>query len=51
MMADPMGYLEVRPSGAVFVPLASAYPNPLLILAVGVSISLVVRALARLIRG
>jgi len=50
-MADPMGYLEVRPSGAVYVPLASAYPSPLLILAIGLSIGVIVRALARLVRG
>ncbi len=51
VMADPMGYLEVRSSGAAFVPLATPYFNPLLILASGVAISFVLRALARLIRG
>jgi uncharacterized spore protein YtfJ len=50
-MADPMGYLEVRPTGATYVPLGSAYPNPALVLAVGISLGIVVRALARLVRG
>ena len=50
-MADPMGYLEVRPSGAVYVPLATAYPSPVLILAIGLSMGIIVRALARLLRG
>ncbi len=49
--ADPMGYLEVRPTGATYVPLAAPYLNPWLILASGVSIAFVLRALARLIRG
>jgi uncharacterized spore protein YtfJ len=51
VMAAPMGYLEVRPTGAVYVPLVSPYLNPALVLAIGISIGMVVRALARLIRG
>lgn len=51
MMAAPLGYLEVRPTGATYVPLASAYPNPALVLAMGVSLGVIIRALARLIRG
>lgn len=51
VMADPIGYLEIRPSGAAYVPLASPYPNPLLVIATGISIGLVIRALARLFRG
>jgi uncharacterized spore protein YtfJ len=51
MMAAPMGYLEVRPTGAIYVPLASAYPNPALVLAMGISLGVIIRALARLIRG
>lgn len=51
VMADPMGYLEVRSTGATYVPLASPYLNPWLIVAIGVSVGVVVRALARLIRG
>ena len=49
--ADPMGYLEVRPTGATYVPLAAPYLNPFLILASGLAIAFVLRALARLIRG
>lgn len=51
VMADPMGYLEVRSTGATYVPLASPYLNPWLIVAIGVSVGFVVRALARLVRG
>jgi uncharacterized spore protein YtfJ len=51
VMTDPMGYLEVRPTGATFVPLASAYPNPALVLAVGLSLGIILRALTRLVRG
>jgi uncharacterized spore protein YtfJ len=50
-MAAPMGYLEIRPTGAVYVPLASPYANPAMVVAVGLSIAFVIRALARLIRG
>ena len=50
-MAAPMGYIEVRHGGATFVPLASPYLNPALVLAIGVAVGVVIRALARLIRG
>ena len=51
VMTDPMGYVEVHPDGATYVPLSSPYLNPLVILATGISISLVLRVLVRLIRG
>ena len=51
VMTDPMGYVEVRPDGATYVPLAAPYFNPFVILATGISISLVLRVLVRLIRG
>jgi uncharacterized spore protein YtfJ len=51
MMADPLGYLEIRPSGATYVPLAAPMLNPLLILASGMAAAFVLRALARLLRG
>jgi uncharacterized spore protein YtfJ len=51
VMTDPMGYVEVHPDGATYVPLSSPYLNPLVILATGISISLVLRALVRLFRG
>lgn len=51
VMTDPMGYVEVQPDSATYVPLSSPYLNPLVILATGISISLVLRALVRLFRG
>jgi uncharacterized spore protein YtfJ len=51
VMTDPMGYVEVRQDAAAYVPLSSPYLNPLVILATGISISLVIRAIARLFRG
>lgn len=50
VMTDPMGYVEVQPESATYVPLSSPYLNPLVILATGISISLVLRVLVRLIR-
>jgi uncharacterized spore protein YtfJ len=50
-MSEPMGYLQVRPTGAVYVPLASPYLNPALVLAIGISVGVVIRAVARLLRG
>lgn len=51
LMTDPMGYVAVHPDAAEYVPLSSPYLNPLVILASGISISLVIRAIARLFRG
>ncbi len=51
VMTDPMGYVEVRHDGATYVPLSSPWMNPFLILASGISIAVVIRVLARLIRG
>jgi uncharacterized spore protein YtfJ len=51
VMTDPMGYVEVHQDAAAYVPLSSPYLNPLVILATGISISLVIRAIARLFRG
>ena len=51
VMADPMGYLEVRHDSAAYVPLTSQWLNPFVILASGISIAVVIRVLARLIRG
>lgn len=50
-MSDPLGYLEVRPSGATFVPLSSPYMNPALIVASGLALGFLIRSLARMIRG
>ena len=49
--AEPIGYLEIGDEGAAFKPIASAYPSPLFLLAAGFAGSLVIRAIARLIRG
>ena len=51
VIADPLGYLEVRSDGASFVPLGSPYMNPALVFATGLALALVLRAVARLFRG
>jgi len=48
---DPIGYLEIGPDGATFRQIVPPYPNPLFLLAAGLTGALVIRALARLIRG
>jgi uncharacterized spore protein YtfJ len=48
IIGDPVGYIEVRSSGATFQPIRGV-PNPLAILALGIALSLVIRALARLL--
>ena len=50
VMAEPAGYLEIGPSGAVFRPIAHPYPSPVFLLAAGMSVAMILRALARLIR-
>jgi hypothetical protein len=49
--ADPVGYLEIGPEGASFRPIREPYPSPMFLLASGLAAALVIRALARLIRG
>jgi len=49
--AEPIGYLEIGDDGAAFKPIAAAYPSPVFLLAAGFAGSLVIRAIARLIRG
>jgi uncharacterized spore protein YtfJ len=49
--ADPVGYLEIGPDGATFEPIAGPYPNPAFLLASAIATAIVLRALARLIRG
>lgn len=51
VVADPVGYVEIGPSGATFRPIIEPYPRPLFLLACGVTAAIVIRALARLIRG
>jgi uncharacterized spore protein YtfJ len=50
LAADPIGYLEIGPDGTVFRPIREPYPSPAFLLATGVAATLVIRALARLIR-
>ncbi len=49
--ADPVGYLEIGPDGATFRPIREPYPSPLFLLASGMTAAIVIRALARMIRG
>jgi uncharacterized spore protein YtfJ len=48
--ADPLGYLEIGPDGAAFIPITGATPSPAFLLAAGVTATLVLRGLAKLIR-
>jgi uncharacterized spore protein YtfJ len=48
--ADPIGYLEIGPDGATFRPITPAMPSPAFLLAAGVTATLVLRGLAKLIR-
>ena len=48
--AEPVGYLEIGPNGAEFKPISAAYPSPGFLLASGLTFSIVVRALSRLLR-
>ena len=50
LTADPIGYLEIGPDGASFLPITSARPSPAFMLAAGVAAMLVFRGLARLFR-
>jgi hypothetical protein len=47
---DAIGYLEIRPAGAIFQPISPPYPSPLFVLAAGLAAAIVVRSLARLVR-
>src|ERR1044071_1436590 len=48
--ADPVGYLEIGPTGATFRAITSAMPSPAFLLAAGATAALVLRALAKLVR-
>jgi uncharacterized spore protein YtfJ len=50
MTADPVGYLEIGPDGASFIPITPVMPSPALILAGGATAALLLRGLARLLR-
>jgi hypothetical protein len=49
--ADAVGHLEIRPSGATFEPIVQPYPSPVFLLAAGIAAALILRAVARLVRG
>jgi uncharacterized spore protein YtfJ len=48
--ADPIGYLEIGPDGATFRPIRDPYPSPSFLIAAGLTVAIVLRALAHLIR-
>jgi uncharacterized spore protein YtfJ len=48
--ADPVGYLEIGPDGAVFKPILSPMPSPGFMLAAGATAALILRAIARILR-
>lgn len=48
---DPVGYLEIGPAGAHFRPISVPYPSPVFLLAAGLAAALVLRGLARVVRG
>jgi uncharacterized spore protein YtfJ len=50
MTAEPVGYLEIGPDGASFIPITPTMPSPGFLLAAGATAALVLRALARLLR-
>ena len=47
---DPVGYIEIGPTGAVFRPIVPPYPSPLFLLAAGITAALILRAVGGLIR-
>jgi uncharacterized spore protein YtfJ len=48
--ADPIGWLEIGPDGAEFKPIVPAMPSPAFMLAATFGASMLIRALARLLR-
>jgi len=48
--ADPVGYLEIGPDGAVFKPIGTPMPSPGFLLAAGAGAALLLRGIARLFR-
>lgn len=50
VVADPVGYLEMGPAGVRFRPIMGLPPNPIAIFAVGLSVALILNAIARLLR-
>lgn len=48
---DPVGYLEIGQEGATFRSIREPYPSPLFLLASRMTTAIVLRSLARVIRG
>jgi uncharacterized spore protein YtfJ len=48
-ITDPIGYLEIRSTGATFKPLESMRPSAMFLVAAGITAALVLRGLARLL--
>jgi uncharacterized spore protein YtfJ len=46
--AEPAGYLEITTVGATYHPITDARPSPLLLLAGGIALGIVIRAVAKL---
>jgi uncharacterized spore protein YtfJ len=51
--AEPVGYVEIGPHGAIFRPIedANQMPSAALVLAAGISAALLIRAITKLLRG
>jgi hypothetical protein len=49
--ADPIGYLELGPDGSAFRPIRDLYPSPMFVIASALAAAIVLRALARVVRG
>lgn len=50
VVADPIGYLVIRPDDVTFEPITQPFANPVFLLAAGITSALVIRSFARLIR-
>lgn len=49
--ADPIGYLELGPDGSAFRPIREPYPSPMFVIVSALAGAIVLRALARVVRG
>jgi len=49
--ASPVGYIRVGPNGTAFEPIRDPMPSPAFVLVSAVSAAILIRAVARLIRG
>jgi uncharacterized spore protein YtfJ len=49
--ADPVGFVEIGPDGAVFRPIRDSMPSAGFVLVSALSVAILLRAVARLVRG